>query len=276
MVEASHVLKKQANSQYAASDFSSAIGTYDRAVAELPNYLDFELAVLQSNIAACHIKLEQWKEAVDACERALNGLAKEMPMPKPKDREGKDVRSRNKGKAKRETLNSDTDSETEETSGPNPTDVVELPSDNDEEADARALQQLAISDQRKADIQRIRTKTLLRRARAKSSMTPANWTNLGGALEDYTLLSTPEYFNTLPPSDQRTVRVALAELPPKVNAAKEREVSEMMGKLKELGNGILRPFGLSTDMFKMVKDENTGGYSMTFDQGGGGGKKGQD
>jgi hypothetical protein len=59
----------------------------------------------------------------------------------------------------------------------------------------------------------------------------------------------------------------LRDLPPRVKAAQEKEMGEMMGKLKELGNGILKPFGLSTDNFQMVKDEKTGGYSMNFNQG---------
>lgn len=71
----------------------------------------------------------------------------------------------------------------------------------------------------------------------------------------------------LPIPDKRIVQNALATLPPRINEAKEKEMGEMMGKLKELGNGILKPFGLSTDMFNMVKDEKTGGYSMNFDQG---------
>lgn len=266
MVEASNELKKSANRQFTDSDFSSAISTYDKAASELPNYLDYELAVLQSNIAACHIRLEQWKEAVDACEQALSGLERELPMPKPKKQANPEKKKQipKTSKQERTALNSDTESDHEGS----PT-VVELPDTDDTAAEAAALQALNLSDQRRTDIQRIRTKTLLRRARAKSSIEPATWANLSAALEDYTLLASSQFFTGLPPSDQRTVRSALVTLPPRVNEAKEHEVGEMMGKLKDLGNGILKPFGLSTDMFKMVKDENTGGYSLSFEQGGG-------
>ena len=44
-------------------------------------------------------------------------------------------------------------------------------------------------------------------------------------------------------------------------------MGDMMGKLKELGNGILKPFGMSTEDFKMVKDEKTGGYSLSIGKG---------
>lgn len=121
----------------------------------------------------------------------------------------------------------------------------------------------AARESRKADILRIRTKALLRRARARSEA--GGWSNLAGAEEDYRALS---QMPGLTPADQRTVRSQLKALPPRTKAAQEAEMSEMWGKLRGLGDGLLKPFGLSTNNFQMVKDEKTGGYSMNFSQGG--------
>jgi len=288
MVAESHTLKNAANKQFATKDYSSAISTYDKALAELPIYLDYELAVLQSNIAACHLQLQEWKEAIESAEKGLDGLEREMPMPKPKKE-----KEQSKPQEKGEKVDKDEDENK----------VVELPDDNDDEANAEMLQKLDISDQHKTDILRIRTKLLLRRARAKVKITEqpssapdgsntasyvdpgdptstteapkpkkpdafssgSTWGNLSTALNDYQILAQPEYFRNMPQSDQKTVIGMLKTLPKKVEEAKEKEVGEMMGKLKELGNGILKPFGLSTDMFKMVQDPNTGGWSMNFD-----------
>lgn len=110
-----------------------------------------------------------------------------------------------------------------------------------------------------ADVQRIRCKSLMRRARARSEA--GGWQNLAGAEEDYKALSVVP---GLSPADARIVRTQLRDLPARTKAAQDKEMGEMWGKLKDLGNGILKPFGLSTENFQMVQDEKTGGYSMNF------------
>lgn len=257
-------------------------------------YLEYELAVLQSNIAACYLVMGQWKDAVGSAERGLECLERELPMEKSekKDTDRKKKSTNGQSNGKHEDPDDDDDDQ-----------VIELPEDTTEESTAALLKTLQISDQRKQDITRIRSKLLLRRARSKvmlcdqppskpaatttldtddpitttkssKSSSPfatkdgessSHWSNLSTALSDYTVLSTPTYFSILPTSDRKTVLDMLRTLPPRVEAAKKKEVDEMMGKLKELGNGILKPFGLSTDMFKMTQDPNTGGWSMGFD-----------
>ena len=249
LVATSNATKTEANTLFSSGRYSEAISTYDKAIASCPNYLDYEVAVLRSNIAACHVRLGEWKEAIEAATASLAGLDRLDPLPKAKD--GRD----NKGSGE------ENGRPTSQRQGDDTT-VVELAENED---DHTALEKLALSDARRADISRIRAKALMRRARARSSL--SGWANLAGAEEDYKLLASDARLSSiLPPSDMTIVRAGLRDLPPQVNQAKEKEMAEMMGKLKELGNGILRPFGLSTDNFKMTKDDKSGGYSMTFEQ----------
>ncbi|KAL8714332.1 MAG: hypothetical protein Q9220_001663 [cf. Caloplaca sp. 1 TL-2023] len=246
LLSQSHAEKSTANDLFKSAQYSQAISVYDRALASVPNYLEYEIAVLKSNIAACHLKLSDWKAAIDEATKSIEALDRlEAPHPTSKD----------------DGIKAD-GSKDDRTGGGDDGDgaVVELAED-DEDDDATALKKIQENDQRKQDIRRIRAKALMRRAHAKNEQ--GGWGNLQGALEDYTLLSPPSPLSTvLPPSDTRVIRAALSTLPGRIASAKETEMGEMMGKLKDLGNGILKPFGLSTDSFKFEKDEKTGGYSV--------------
>ncbi|KAI7152196.1 tetratricopeptide repeat protein 1 [Hortaea werneckii] len=237
----SNSLKGSGNQQFGHGHFSEAISTYDKALASLPNYLDYEIAVLRSNIAACHLRLEEWKEGVESCEKGIENLERLEKLPsvqKNKKEEG-EVEDGGEGEGAAQ--------------------IKEV----DENLSAR-IEKLRLSGQTLDTIRKLQIKLLHRRARARTSL--GGWSALQGAEEDYTLLLLPSMSKFLSATDKRQIQTSARELQPRLNAAKEKEVAEMMGKLKGLGNSMLKPFGLSTENFQFVKDEKTGGYSMNFNQ----------
>ncbi|RYP16535.1 hypothetical protein DL765_005096 [Monosporascus sp. GIB2] len=235
--------KSAANALFSAAKYENAISRYEEAAAICPHYLNYELAVLKSNVAACHLKLEQWKEAIRSATESLDGLSRlEKAEFGEKQAEGDE---KNRVKA-------DGDNDVGE----------EIVSPGAQKSASAAMEETAAEAARRKrleDMLRIKAKALMRRARARSEL--GGWSNLSGAEEDYKVLST---MTNLSPADRKIVQAQLKTLPPRTKAAQEKEMAEMWGKLKDLGNGILKPFGLSTDNFKMVKDEKTGGYSMNF------------
>ncbi|KAI0986453.1 hypothetical protein GJ496_005874 [Pomphorhynchus laevis] len=63
-----------------------------------------------------------------------------------------------------------------------------------------------------------------------------------------------------------SARKACTELPKLIDRRNEEMKEEMISKLKDIGNMILKPFGLSTDNFKMKQDPNSGSYSISMEK----------
>ncbi|OCL10520.1 hypothetical protein AOQ84DRAFT_396811 [Glonium stellatum] len=227
LLEESNTQKANANTLFGSGDYSSAIQGYLKALSSCPVYFGYDVAVLHSNIAACHLKLRDWKATASAATEALESLD-QLDPPAENQRPGEETH------AQVEEVNEKT---------------------------AVKIDALARSGRNRDDIQKIRTKALLRRAKARKEI--GGWAALQGSEEDYRRLSA---MPNLSPLDHKIVQNALRLLPQRLEEAKQKEMGEMVGKLKQLGNGILKPFGLSTDNFNFVKDETSGGYSMQFNQ----------
>lgn len=246
MLAESNEHKSSANSQFVAGSYRAAIEGYKLALSTCPIYLYYERAVLNSNIAACHLKLQEWKETSKSASEAITDLDKLDPG-KQKAKLEKEKLERDKKRAGGKDAGEELEEE----------EVEEIISTG-----AAKAEDTSEEAKRKADRERIRSKALLRRGRARFEL--GGWSNLAGAEEDYKELAA---MSILSAGDRKLVQRQLALLPPKVKEAQEAEMADMMGKLKSLGNGILKPFGLSTENFQMTKDEKTGGYSMNFNQG---------
>ncbi|KAK2827893.1 hypothetical protein Q5P01_018927 [Channa striata] len=66
--------------------------------------------------------------------------------------------------------------------------------------------------------------------------------------------------------NQTSARQACMRLPQQIQERNEKMKEEMISKLKDLGNMILRPFGLSTNNFQVNQDQESGSYSINFVQ----------
>uniref|UniRef100_A0A670IWA3 Tetratricopeptide repeat protein 1 n=1 Tax=Podarcis muralis TaxID=64176 RepID=A0A670IWA3_PODMU len=115
--------------------------------------------------------------------------------------------------------------------------------------------EIAISDCSKAlELNPNYIKALLRRAELYEKTE-----KLDEALEDYKNLLEKD------PSIHQA-REACMRLPRQIEERNEKLKEEMLGKLKDLGNLVLRPFGLSTENFQVKQDSSTGSYSINFVQ----------
>lgn len=218
LVAESHTHKTEANALFNAGSYTQALTRYSDATAVCPTYLDFDLAVLQSNISACHLKLEEWKDAVASATAALGKL----------DKIDAQLAAEEKAAAaekEKEAAAADDDEVDEEIVSAGAGKSAPAPATGDDPEDPAA----AARRKRREDALRIRYKALMRRARARSE--EGGWSNLAGAEEDYKALAG---MPNVAPGDRKIVAAQLRALPPRVKAAQEQETAEMWGKLKEV------------------------------------------
>ena len=162
--------------------------------------------MLKANVAACHLQLQEWKEAVEAATAALDALERLLPT-KDKKKTGSNAKrekdSLRQGKKDQNTEKKDDEGLEEKVHDDDNDDdkdrdgyqdagntdtVVELKGDTDNDTE-QALKQLQTRDEHHTAVQKLRAKALLRRAKAKSEL--GGWGNLQGAEDDYKLLCLP-------------------------------------------------------------------------------------
>lgn len=211
--------KSEANALFNSGSYTDALAKYSDATAVCPNYLDYDLAVLQSNISACHLKLQEWKDAITSATAALDKLDAV-------ERELVAAEEAAAAAAEKAKQKEDDDEAEEEIVSSGAANAGPALSAHDAEQEDPVV---VARKKKKADVARIRYKALMRRARARSEA--GGWSNLTGAEEDYKKLST---MDNVTPGDRKIVATQLRTLPARTKEAQERETAEMWGKLKEV------------------------------------------
>jgi hypothetical protein len=120
--------------------------------------------VLKSNVAACYLKTEEWKEAVKAAGECLDLL--DMAEGKKKKKDKLEKGSDNGKEDAAEEIEEEEEEEADE-------EIISPGATKAEDTSAKA--------KRKADIERIRAKALMRRGKARMEI--GSWSSLQGAEE---------------------------------------------------------------------------------------------
>lgn len=217
----SNAHKAEANTLFNSASYMDALARYADAIAACPNYLSFELAVLHSNVSACHLKLEDWKEAIASASKSvekLDSITREISA-----QEEQAEKDTAEAKARQDEEHGAVEEEIVSAGAASAGPALSTTTEDDEAAATRA--------KRRTDVARIRYKALMRRARARSEA--GGWTNLAGAEEDYKTLSG---MDNVGPGDRKIVAAQLRTLPSRVKAAQEKETAEMWDKLKEVSD----------------------------------------
>lgn len=179
--------------------------------------------MLQSNIAACHLKLQEWKDTITSATAALDKLDKvERQLVSEEEKEAEAISKKAKGKEEQEE-----EEEVEQeiiSSGAANAGPALSAAENEQDPP-----EVVARKKKRVDVARIRYKALMRRARARSEA--GGWSNLAGAEEDYKTLAK---MDNVTPGDRKLVAAQLRTLPARTKAAQERETAEMWGKLKEV------------------------------------------
>ncbi|KAA8908340.1 hypothetical protein FN846DRAFT_945518 [Sphaerosporella brunnea] len=113
------------------------------------------------------------------------------------------------------------------------------------------------------------SKPMLRRCRAREML--ATWKELEAAVAEYEVLlqsGGPPLESPLSEDEKKECKRSLDRCRKMLEEARAKEVGEAMKGLRSLGDGLLRPFGISTSDFGMAPD-GKGGYSLQFKKGGG-------
>lgn len=168
LLEESNSYKAQANQLFSQNAFNDAIEKYKKALSCCPNYRDYEIAVLNSNLAAVYLGIRSWKEAALSASSSLDSL-KKLEDNNDLHKKGKDKESSTISGQRDEKLSYDEK------------DTVEKVDEEIISAAAAKAEKTNPNTGKMSDNEKIKIKALMRRGKANFEM--GGWSTLHSAQE---------------------------------------------------------------------------------------------